>query len=69
MPVILPAESHELWLNDDSRSSPLKEMLIPYPAGEMMSYPVSHDVNDTKIDAEHLVQPGGADVGVNFRLF
>ena len=69
MPVILSAESHALWLNDDSRSSHLKEMLIPFPAAEMMSYPVTHDVNDPKIDSEHLVQPGGTDVGVNFRLF
>jgi len=69
MPVILGPETHSLWLSEDSRSADLKQFLTPFSAAEMMSYPVTHDVNDTKIDAEHLVQPGGTDVGVNFRLF
>ncbi|HEX6719817.1 MAG TPA: SOS response-associated peptidase [Pyrinomonadaceae bacterium] len=69
MPVILRPESYDLWLHEESRAADLKEILIPYPASEMVSHTVSRDVNDTKIDDEHLVQPAGVDVGVNLRLF
>ena len=69
MPVILRPESYDLWLHEESRSADLMEILTPYPASEMISYTVSRDVNDTKIDDEHLVRPAGVDVGVNLRLF
>jgi putative SOS response-associated peptidase YedK len=69
MPVILDGACHDLWLNDQTRSAHLRDLLSPYPAAEMISHPVGRDVNDTKIDAEHLVQPVDAAVGVNFRLF
>ena len=69
MPVILNPESYDLWLNEDSRSADLKDLLTPFPAAEMISYTVSHDVNDTKIDTEHLVQRVDSEVGVNLRLF
>ncbi len=69
MPVILGTESYDLWLSEDSRPTDLKDILTPFPASEMMSHTVSHDVNDVKIDDEHLVQPAGVSVGVNLRLF
>jgi putative SOS response-associated peptidase YedK len=62
-------ESHDLWLNGDSRAADLKEILIPFPASEMTSHAVSRDVNDTKSDGEHLLQPVDPTIGLNLRLF
>jgi putative SOS response-associated peptidase YedK len=67
MPVILEAESYDLWLN--GRAQDVKSLLTPFPASAMSSHTVSRDVNDTKIDDEHLVQPAGVEVGTNLRLF
>lgn len=67
MPVIVGAESYDFWLT--GRAPDVKDLLTPFPASEMMSYTVSHDVNDTKIDDEHLVQQVDSTVGVNLRLF
>ena len=69
MPVILPPESHDLWLREDSRSADLKEILMPFPASEMTSHAVSRDVNDTKSDGKQLLQPVDPTIGVNLRLF
>ena len=69
MPVIIRPESHAIWLNEDSRSADLKELLIPFSASEMTSHAVSRDVNDTKSDGEHLLQPVDPSIGVNLRLF
>lgn len=69
MPVILKPESYDPWLDENSRAADLKELLIPFSASEMISHTVSHAVNDTKIDGEHLVQPGGEEAGTNLRLF
>jgi putative SOS response-associated peptidase YedK len=67
MPVILEPESYDLWLT--GRTADVKSLLTPYPASAMTSHTVSRDVNDVKIDDEHLVQPTDGDVGVNLRLF
>ena len=67
MPVILGAESYDLWLT--GRTPDAKSLLTPFPASEMTSHRVSRDVNDTKIDDAHLVQQCDADIGVNLRLF
>ena len=69
MPVILEPELYDLWLNDDSRSPDLKNLLTPFPASEMTSHAVSYDVNHTKSDNENLVVPVEPNVGVNYRLF
>jgi putative SOS response-associated peptidase YedK len=67
MPVILGTESYDLWLT--GRTPDAKSLLTPFPASEMTSHRVSHDVNDTKMDDAHLVQRCDADIGVNLRLF
>jgi putative SOS response-associated peptidase YedK len=69
MPVIMPPESHDLWLSEDSRAADLKDLLVPFPAAEMISHAVSRDVNDTKRDDEHLLLPVDPTIGVNLRLF
>jgi putative SOS response-associated peptidase YedK len=69
MPVILSPELYDLWLNDDSRSEDLKELLNPFPADQMKSHAVSYDVNDVKIDHEGLLRPVEPNIGVTLRLF
>jgi putative SOS response-associated peptidase YedK len=45
MPVILPREKEELWLQNNHKKDVLKLMLEPYNANEMEAYPVSRIVN------------------------
>lgn len=69
MPVILGSESFDLWLNEESRSADLKELLTPYPAELMTSHAVSYEVNDTKTDDERLLRPVEPNIGVTLSLF
>jgi putative SOS response-associated peptidase YedK len=57
MPVILSTEAQERWLRGDDGSAELKELLVPFPASEMKSFPVSSGVNRPEVDNEQLVQP------------
>jgi putative SOS response-associated peptidase YedK len=69
MPVILGTELYDLWLNEDSRSEDLKDLLTPFPADLMTSHAVSYDVNDAKIDEERLLRPVEPNLGVTLSLF
>jgi putative SOS response-associated peptidase YedK len=69
MPVILHPESHDMWLNDDSRPVELKNMLAPFPASEMTSHAVSYDVNHPKIDDAYLVRRVEPNLGITPSLF
>jgi putative SOS response-associated peptidase YedK len=58
MPVILTRENEQTWLNPDVvEPERLVPLLAPYPAEEMISYPVSTLVNSFKNDSEELIQP------------
>jgi len=69
MPVILPSESQDQWLNDGSESVVLRSLLTPFPAAEMTSHAVSYDVNHPKIDEEYLTSPVEPNIGVTPSLF
>lgn len=69
MPVILGSESFDLWLNEESRSADLKDLLAPYPADLMTSHAVSYEVNDTKVDDERLLRQVEPNIGVTLSLF
>jgi putative SOS response-associated peptidase YedK len=58
MPVILPREGHDLWL-DPSVSDParLKELLRPFPASEMTDRAVSTAVNSARNEGPQCVEP------------
>lgn len=57
MPVILHPEDYELWLDSDTRKIDLvKETLRPYPAGEMLGYPVGASVNNPRSQGEGLIE-------------
>jgi putative SOS response-associated peptidase YedK len=58
MPVILHPEEYDLWLGEDARrADDLKEFLRPYPASEMVSYPVSTAVNSPRHQSAELIEP------------
>ena len=57
MPVILAEEAQEKWLAADTDPRELKELLTPFPAFEMKSFPVSSQVNSASVDEPQLVEP------------
>jgi putative SOS response-associated peptidase YedK len=58
MPVILPSEHYEQWLNPgEQEPAALHAMLVPYPASEMEAYPVSRAVNSPKNDSPQCIEP------------
>ncbi|HEY6802547.1 MAG TPA: SOS response-associated peptidase [Pyrinomonadaceae bacterium] len=69
MPVILPEDKYELWLNEDVSPAALKKLLEPFPSDQMQSYPVSSQVNYVDVDNEDLVKRVDAEVGTTPSLF
>ena len=57
MPVIIPREAYEHWLNPVAEKSHLTSLLKPYPPEEMVAYPVSHQVNNPAHDGPDLLTP------------
>jgi putative SOS response-associated peptidase YedK len=58
MPVILPREAYDLWLDPgEKRPAELDPLLGPYPAAEMTAYPVSRIVNNPQNDVPEVVEP------------
>jgi putative SOS response-associated peptidase YedK len=58
MPVILPSHAYAQWL-DPLPHFPveLKSMLVPYPAEEMLAFPVSNLVNSPGNDRPEVILP------------
>jgi len=60
MPVILPTETFSQWITPaDLPAIQLNELLAPYPAEEMITYPVSKMVNSPRFDSPDLIKPIG----------
>jgi putative SOS response-associated peptidase YedK len=60
MPVILHPDDYSLWLDHDTRKLEMVEDLLrPYPAEEMASYPVSTLINSPRSQGERLIERGG----------
>lgn len=57
MPVILSPADYNRWLHEDARPDELRELLAPFPAGEMKSFPVSAEVNHARAEGPQLVEP------------
>ncbi len=58
MPVIIHPKDYDLWLNpQESDTQKLRRLLRPFPAAEMIAYPVSAQVNSPNIDSPHLIEP------------
>ena len=58
MPVILPRDAYAPWL-DPTPLFPvdLNSLLVPYPAGEMVAYPISTLVNSPANDRPEVLAP------------
>ena len=58
MPVILEPDDYDLWLDpSDQTPNQLDGLLKPYPAEEMMAYPVSRLVNRPSNDSPDCIAP------------
>ncbi len=57
MPVILPSESYDAWLDPDADREELAELLIPYPGDDLETYPVSRFVNSPRNNDERCIEP------------
>jgi putative SOS response-associated peptidase YedK len=58
MAVILPASAYALWLDPRVQEvERLQPLLCPYPAEEMMVYPVSTRVNNPANDSPDCIEP------------
>lgn len=55
MPAILAPDDIDTWLRRNAKPAELRELLGPYPEGEMESYPVSERVNAAQVDDASLV--------------
>jgi len=56
MPVVVPPESYELWLDPEANSKTLHELLAPYPPDELIFYPVSRLVNSPYNESPELIE-------------
>lgn len=57
MPVILPPEAYDEWLDPSTEPDRLHALLVPYPADRMKSYPVSTRVNSPANNDPELILP------------
>lgn len=57
MPVILPKEDEEVWLDPTTSANELKVLLKSYPAKEMDAYAVSTVVNRAGHESPDLIKP------------
>jgi putative SOS response-associated peptidase YedK len=57
MPLILPEEAHDLWLDPEVKQADLlKGLLQPFPSEEMIAYPVSVLVNNPRHEDPRCVE-------------
>ncbi|MDP6776070.1 MAG: SOS response-associated peptidase [Candidatus Latescibacteria bacterium] len=58
MPVILPPECHAEWLAPgEIPPDALSQLLKPFPASEMVAFPVSRQVNNPRVDTPACIEP------------
>ncbi|HEX6983869.1 MAG TPA: SOS response-associated peptidase family protein [Planctomycetaceae bacterium] len=60
VPVILPPERYDLWLDPAIEGGKrLLSLLVPYPAEELAAHPVESRVTSPKPDGPGLIEPAG----------
>jgi len=58
MPVVLAPEAWPAWLGEEpADEAQLKSLLVPYPSGGMIAWPVSQRVGSVKNNDPSLVEP------------
>ena len=61
MPVIVAPKDFDRWLDPDQKDpAKVQGLLRPYPAEEMLAYPVSRLVNDPKHEDPRCLEPQAA---------
>jgi putative SOS response-associated peptidase YedK len=55
MPVILPKESWETWLDTKSNYATLNKLYTPYPSQKMKMYTVSNEVNSVRNSSKECI--------------
>jgi putative SOS response-associated peptidase YedK len=70
VPLILPMESENLWLDPSIEFTSLDKFFKPYPSENMIVFPVSSQVNDRNNNSPDLIKPSQpADQFGNYVLF
>ncbi len=57
MPVIIPRQAYEKWLEPATEKNALTGLLQPYPSGGFTAYPVSSLVNNPAYDTPEMITP------------
>ncbi len=57
MPVILPAEERDAWLDPEAEREELASLLRPYPGDDLETFPVSRFVNSPRNNDERCIKP------------
>ncbi|MDQ3864253.1 MAG: SOS response-associated peptidase [Actinomycetota bacterium] len=57
MPVILPPDSYDAWLDPDADKEELTELMMPYLGDDLETYPVSRFVNSPRNNDERCIEP------------
>ena len=57
MPVILPAEDRDAWLDPEAEREELVSLLRPYPGDDLETFPVSRFVNSPRNNDERCIEP------------
>ncbi len=57
MPVILPSDAYDAWLDPDADREELGELMIPYEGDDLETYPVSRFVNSPRNNDERCIEP------------
>ena len=61
MPVILKPDAWPAWLGEEPADEPqLKALLTPYPADDMICWPVSARVGNVRNNDSSLIEPVAA---------
>jgi putative SOS response-associated peptidase YedK len=61
MPVIVPPDRYNAWLDPSTPVAELKTMLMPYSAENMRAFPVSTYVNSPGREGAECIEPLVAD--------
>lgn len=61
MPVILTPKNEKDWINPDIEAEEAIKLLKPFPAKEMVSYPISTLINNPNNDSKEMIIPVNED--------
>ncbi len=62
MPVIIPLDKRELWLNPDANPEDLMDMLVPFASSEIDFHEVSRMVNSPQNNSSQCIEPATGEI-------